>query len=360
MGVRRPLFEAVRRTLIDFGEGDAAANRQSEAPVPASATKLEIGDGLEEVRRRVESVTRAGFPLLSKIAAKISDPIARSTRSALVLLCGQFGTGYDANRFDAAAAVELASLAQTVFLDVSDEPDGVGRRPTQSDGVTKWGNVFAVMAGNYLLTKSYELAMQLGQTVAAHMSRTSAQISAGRVRELASVGRLDITESRYVEIIGMETGSLYELACVLGSSLACAEAPVVEALARYGNDLGTANRLLQDALDVLNDTPDTPCHPIASVLDCGLINMPIVLSLRSSPDGELVTLLDRYRSGGIGIKPVLTHLRGNGSVRRTLLSAADFAGCAISHLEGLAPEFPRLALLSLAEIILDRVKSKLR
>src|SRR5262249_20701982 len=159
---------------------------------------------LEEVRRRVDAAARTGYPLLSKIAAGITDSLARALRASLLLVCSRLGPGPVPGRFDAATAVELAGLADAMLLDVLEGggPAPGGPRPAPGGGV-KWGNMFAVMAANFLLARAYDLATRLGVECATLMSLTCAESSAGRIREIGRAREHTQTVDRYLANVGM-------------------------------------------------------------------------------------------------------------------------------------------------------------
>ena len=79
-------------------------------------------------------------------------------------------------------AVELVHLGSLYHDDVMDEAEH--RRGVQSVNA-RWGNLVAILAGDFLLARASEIAASLGTEVAALLARTIGQLCEGEVEPAA-------------------------------------------------------------------------------------------------------------------------------------------------------------------------------
>jgi geranylgeranyl reductase family protein len=355
VGVSRPLFDGVRHALITYGEEDSGAPGPETEAVCPPMEGAGLSADLLEIRRQIGTIIRSEYPLLARVTAIIADPWTRTLRPALALLSGRFGTDRGPDRIVAATCVELACMAHLMLLNVLDDQtlgEGPGP-PARSSGI-KWGNLFALMGGNYLLTKAYELSTRLGHEITTILAETSAEISRGRIRELTAAYDRTPSEDRYLEYIQSRTASLYELPCLVGASLSGAPRYVVDALSGYGRSLGIALQLIQDVLDVLAQSETVQDHPMTRILADGLMTMPMILTLDTYGGGPLQALLGRGRTAGERVEAVLPILRENDSLPRTRAKAAAFASRAKASLECLPASPTVRTLQAIADDVLDR------
>ena len=71
----------------------------------------------------------------------------------------------------------------------------------------------------------------------------------GELVQLTVLGRTDITESQYLDILERKTAFLFSACCEIGAILGGATDVEREALRDYGMNLGTAFQLVDDLLD---------------------------------------------------------------------------------------------------------------
>lgn len=156
--------------------------------------------------------------------------------------------GYDGDRANKlAACVEFIHTATLLHDDVVDESDL--RRGNETANVL-WGNQASVLVGDFLFSRSFQLMVEDGSLdVLRILSNASAVIAEGEVLQLMNVGDVNITEASYYEVIAAKTAALFAAACEVGAVVADRPETEIQALASYGNNLGIAFQLIDDALD---------------------------------------------------------------------------------------------------------------
>ncbi len=114
-------------------------------------------------------------------------------------------------------AVELVHLGSLYHDDVIDEAET--RRGVESVNA-RWGNLKAILAGDFLLAKASEIAAGLGTEVAVLLAATIGRLCEGEVGELRSAYDVSRTEAAYLSSIRGKTASLFATACRIGGIVA--------------------------------------------------------------------------------------------------------------------------------------------
>jgi len=101
------------------------------------------------------------------------------------MLSAHLGKRKDNDRIAAAAAIELACMAHDIHSNVLETDNTGGRIASQVHGQgINWGNMFSMMAGNYLLSKSYALGTELGCEITQMLSQASSEVCLGKMLEI--------------------------------------------------------------------------------------------------------------------------------------------------------------------------------
>src|SRR6478736_5036509 len=128
-------------------------------------------------------------------------------------------------------SVELVHLGSLLHDDVIDE--AVTRRGIESVNA-RWGNLRAILAGDFLLAKASEIAASLGTEVAGLLAATIGRLCEGEVRELEAAYDVSRTEDAYLLSIDGKTASLFATACRIGAIVGGLDRPAIDALTEFG------------------------------------------------------------------------------------------------------------------------------
>src|SRR5581483_2238843 len=112
-----------------------------------------------------------------------------------------------------AVAVELVHLGSLYHDDVMDEAQH--RRGVASVNA-QWGNLVAILAGDFLLARASEIAASLGTEVAALLARTISQLCEGEIGQVRYAFDPDRPESAYFASISGKTASLMSTSARIG------------------------------------------------------------------------------------------------------------------------------------------------
>jgi len=197
-------------------------------------------------------------------------------------------------------ALELMHLASLYHDDVMDEAEV--RRNVDSVNA-RYGNLIAIVAGDYLMARSAGIAADLGTDIAGLLARTLAWLTRGQVSEVRTAFSVERTEADYYEAIEGKTASLMSSSCRVGALTAGLGDDQVEALSEFGRCFGMIYQLRDDILDV-TATDNQLGKPAGQDLAEGIYNLPTLFALRDplvgdelrSVLGEVLNDADRERA----------------------------------------------------------------
>lgn len=149
-----------------------------------------------------------------------------------------------------AAAIELVHTASVVHDDINDH--GIMRRGRPSVNAI-WGRTFALLTGDFLFTKVYEL-MAPYKDLNITLAEATVALVEGETLQASAAKEGKFTRQIYYDIIARKTAALFKAAGVLGAKLAGAGEVQSEALGQYGFNVGLAFQIVDDILDITADS----------------------------------------------------------------------------------------------------------
>jgi heptaprenyl diphosphate synthase len=179
-------------------------------------------------------------------------------------------------------ALELMHLASLYHDDVMDEAEV--RRNVDSVNA-RYGNLIAIVAGDYLMARSAAIAADLGTDVAGLLARTLAALTRGQVSEVRTAFSVERTEADYFAAIEGKTAALMASSCRVGALTAHLSDDEREALTEFGRCFGMIYQLRDDILDVIA-TDNELGKPAGQDLAEGIYNLPTIFALRDANVGD--------------------------------------------------------------------------
>jgi heptaprenyl diphosphate synthase len=225
-------------------------------------------------------------------------------------------------------AVELVHLGSLYHDDVIDEAPT--RRTVESVNA-RWGNLTAILAGDFLLAKASEIAASLGTEVAGLLAATIGRLCEGEVGELRAAYNVDRTEAAYFSAIEGKTASLFATACRIGAIVGGLPRDQVEALTEFGLAYGMAFQIVDDVLDVTATEAELG-KPAGHDLVEGVYTLPVLRALAAG-DGLREQLGSPIE--GAALDAALSVVRSDGAVPGALATARDYGATAVRALDSL-------------------------
>ena len=181
-------------------------------------------------------------------------------RPVLVLLGARLFGDVNEQTLRAAAFVEKVHNATLIHDDVVDDDD---QRRGQASVKAHFGNLSAVLSGDYLLAKAMLLLAQPSDyAILQEMLRTTAAMSEGELLQNASFLRSDGRKyDVYLDIITRKTAMLMRSCCAAGALSVNATPEQVQQIADFGLNFGILFQLRDDLLDGENTEQATALLP---------------------------------------------------------------------------------------------------
>jgi heptaprenyl diphosphate synthase len=245
-------------------------------------------------RDRIEAAMRAAVvtadPYLTEIASHLIVAGGKRLRPVLSIVAGQVGGGpVTDDLVQGGVACELVHLGSLYHDDVMDEAET--RRGVDTVNA-RWGNLQAILAGDFLLSRASEIAASLGTEVAGLLARTIGWLCEGQIEELRHTYDIGRTETSYLASIHGKTASLYGTATRIGGIVAGLDRPTIDALTEYGNAYGMVFQIVDDVLD-LTATAAQLGKPAGHDMEEGVYTLPVLRTLAERSSGTLAALLGK-------------------------------------------------------------------
>jgi octaprenyl-diphosphate synthase len=253
-----------------------------------------------------------------------------------------------------AAAVEFIHTATLLHDDVVDDSQ---LRRGKAAAKNVWGASASILVGDFLFARAFTLMVETRDLqVLDILSRASCIIAEGEVRQLAAVGRADLTVTEYLGIIEAKTAALFEAAARAGALTAGGDGARAEAMGEYGRRLGRAFQITDDLLDYGGLTAVIG-KAVGDDFREGKPTLPAIYA-RESARGEDRRFWDRVLAPGGQREGDLAHaihlIRASGAADRTLEAARLEAAAARAALARAARGDIADDLADLADFCVER------
>jgi octaprenyl-diphosphate synthase len=325
-----------------------AARHAALAPVYAL-----VAQDFDAVNALIPRQLTSDVALVEEIGRYIVDSGGKRLRPLLVLLgsraCGYRGDGH----IRLAAIIEFLHTATLLHDDVVDRSELRRGRATAN---ATWGNAPSVLVGDFLYSRAFQLMVELDDMdVMAILSDATNSIAEGEVMQLANIGRLDLSEAEYLEVIRCKTALLFQAAAHTAGVLGSDDPDEIIALKQFGLHFGMAYQLVDDFLDYAGET-DVLGKKVGDDLAEGKLTLPIIHALTRSRGRDATTLREAIAARSVdGLQDVLTIVARSGALDYVQQTARREGARACESLAGLPPGAHRDALDTLARYATARL-----
>lgn len=306
-----------------------------------------IADTLAIIEDKLTEATVSQYSFVTQAAQHVVAAGGKRFRPAMVVIAAHLGSGFDLTRLiNAALVMELTHVASLYHDDVMDEAD-LRRGVTSAN--RRYGNSTAILVGDYLFARASSYVAMLGPEYVDLQARTFAELVEGQMAETAGPEAGEDPIEHHFKVLAGKTASLIRASALFGGMIGSVSAEVLDAVGRFGLEIGMVFQLSDDLIDIVSDkTGKTPGTDLRE----GIPTLPTLL-LRSSPsasdhelaafiagglddDGDLAQALARLRSSSV-IDQTRDEINRRAAVARSYLSPLP-AGAAKDALDRLCDE----------------------
>ena len=312
-----------------------------------------VGDEFDRVNRLIPRLLTSDIPLVQEIGRYIVNAGGKRLRPLIVLLAARACGCRGADPIRLAIIIEFLHTATLLHDDVVDKS---ARRRGRATANALWGNAASVLVGDFLYSRGFQLMVELdSMPIMAIISDATSVIAEGEVMQLANIGRLEMSEAEYLEVVRRKTAMLFQASAHTGAVLGGADAGLVDILRRYGLRFGMAYQLVDDWLDYAGDSL-VMGKDAGDDLAEGKMTLPLIHTVAAgcAADAALVRTAIAARSAA-DFSGVAEAVCRSGGLDYTKARAVEEADAAMAEALALPPSAYRDALADLAALAVARM-----
>lgn len=314
-----------------------------------------VSDDFATVDALILTELTSEIPLLNEITGHVIKSGGKRLRPLLLLLMIRLlgGAKNDNEHHELAAIIEFIHTATLLHDDVIDES---ARRRHQPTANALWGNAASVLAGDFLYSRAFQLlARRNNIPIMKVLANTTNHIAEGEIQQLIHIGKKDITEHDYFQMIRRKTAELYSAATEIGAILATHNDRVYcDHAAQYGLHLGMAFQMIDDLLDYTANSQVTGKN-LGDDLAEGKITLPLIYTLQHGNSQQKQVVQQAIDTKGReAIEEVIDAIISSKGYEYTQCCAKQEIINAQKNLKSLPDNVYNKALFDISEFVLTR------
>ncbi len=305
---------------------------------------------------RVEALLRTeiegDYPLLVETSRHLVEAGGKRLRPLLTLLAAQFGDSSKYEVIQAAVVCELTHLATLYHDDVMDEAPL--RRGVESAN-NRWGNMVAILTGDYLFAKSSGLLADLGPEAVRLQALTFERLVIGQISETQGFTTGLSPLEHYLKVVADKTGSLIAASARYGAMVSGASAEDMETLTQFAEHIGITFQLADDVIDIASTTNESGKTPGTDLRE-GVPTLVTIFAMESEDpaDAELIKTLSAPITDEAVVAKTLATLRQHAAMAKSRELLEQYSNRSRELLDQLPAGAAKEALISLCEAVITR------
>jgi len=218
-----------------------------DAPSPIEHLLAMAADDMAQVDTIILERMQSPVGMIPDLAEHLVGAGGKRLRPLLTIASAHLCEYQGEHHYKLAAAVEFIHSATLLHDDVVDR--SAKRRGRKASNLI-WGNAPSILVGDFLFAGAFNLMVETNSLKSLGiLAKASSIIAEGEVRQLAGLRDVNMSEKTYMHIIGAKTAALFAAAAEVSPVLAGSGTEIQTALKTYGQELGLAFQLVDDALD---------------------------------------------------------------------------------------------------------------
>ena len=314
-----------------------------------------ISEEMELVETEFKTHAASNIQVINFLAEYLRVSGGKRIRPSLVILANRAsgGTETSENAIRMATVMEMIHTATLVHDDIIDNAATRRNMPSVN---SRFGNQASVLMGDWLYMSAFEIALrERSLEILDILTELTRRMTEGELIQLTVLGRSDITEEKYFDILRRKTAFLFSACCEIGSILAGAGPEERAAIREFGLNLGIAFQLADDVLDFTAEDAVLGKASGADLIE-GKLTLPLIL-LVAKESTEKNRLEQIMRDGGYqgdSREVLLEALTAAGTLEESRNRAILYAEAAKRNLAKLPETEYRLALEDIPTLMIDR------
>jgi octaprenyl-diphosphate synthase len=326
-----------------------------EAQIEAKRIFDSILPELVLVEQEFERQAQSNIQVIAYIGEYLRRSGGKRVRPALTILSNYAvgGDGSNHSSIRMATVMEFLHTATLVHDDIIDKAETRRNRPSIN---SEFGNQTAVLMGDWLYMSAFETSLaERSLPILDILTAVTRRMTEGELLQLTLLGRTDVSEDQYFDVVARKTAYLFSACCEIGALVGSA-GPKQQAMLRdYGMNLGVAFQLIDDLLD-FTSTEEVLGKPAGADLLEGKISLPLILLLQRQPEMRLPiqTVISEGAYHSVSRQSLLDALAETGALALARERAIEYAEAARASLDGFDHSPYAQALSAIPTYIIER------
>jgi octaprenyl-diphosphate synthase len=275
-----------------------------------------------------------------------------------LLLMSNYAVGGNASQENVIKLAVVMEMLHTATLVHDDIIDNADTRRNRASVNARFGNQTAVLMGDWLYMSAFETSLQeRSLEILDILTTLTRKMTEGELIQLTVLGRTDISEKDYFDILQRKTAYLFSACCEIGAILGKATKEQQIALRDYGMNLGIAFQLADDVLDFTAEEEVLGKASGADLLE-GKLTLPLILLREKHPEiiKDLETIIQDGNYQNFSREKLLAMLNEENLLVETRERAYTYANKAKKNLEFLEISQYRKSLEEIPNVMIERAK----
>ena len=312
----------------------------------------ELIASMAEVEVLLRGSIEGKYPLVIETSRHLVDAGGKRLRPLLTLIASQFGDPKTKGIIEAAVVCELTHLGTLYHDDVMDEAPL--RRGVESAN-NRWNNTVAILTGDYLFAKTSQLLADLGPEAVRLQAFTFERLVIGQITETQGSSEGKTQLEHYLNVVADKTASLISASARYGAMISGADVKIMDALTKFGEEIGTVFQLADDIIDITSDSKESGKTPGTDLRE-GVPTLVTLFILESNDpaDAELKKILSAPITDEAIVAQTILKLRNHSALIKSRELVASYGRSAQKHLEILPEGSAKAALVGLSQAVISR------
>lgn len=308
---------------------------------------------LRMVDEKLHEMVKSREQVLTEASLHVIDAGGKRLRPTVTILAYKAVGGKDVQKIvDIAAGFELIHSATLIHDDIN---DGGSTRRGRMTVYKKYGIHNAVVTGDFLFAKAFQLGGAFDKTVVATTADACAALAEGEILQNRYRHRKDLTVDTYLQVAERKTAQPIKAGAMVGAYLAGGSAEEVESLGKFGLDLGVAFQIVDDILDFTGDEKKTG-KMVGNDLKEGNLTLPSLLAIKSSEEVKraIMEVISQESPAVDAVRKCAQMVVKSGAVEKARGMAEYYGMEALGHLGCLPSTAHSKALRAVITKVLER------
>ena len=248
---------------------------------------------LESLDKQLKIRSRTEVEMINIMSDHIISSGGKRLRPLTLLLSAySVNNQLESKIIDSSVVVEFIHSATLLHDDVVDMSH---IRHNIDTANTIWGNKGAVLVGDFLYSRAFEIIVEINNTLVYEtLAQTTNIIAQGEVMQLMSIGNIDISENLYMDIIFRKTAILFQASMKIGAILNKGTNKEVQLLATFGLHFGNAYQMRNDYLDYFGNSESTGKNIIEDLIE-GKATLPIIHAMQNASEADQKIIKNSFK-----------------------------------------------------------------